>query len=406
MIYSEAMKRHRLSSADCAWLHMERPTNLMTITGLLRFDGVPEFPIDRLLAHERFRSRVVESPWGPCWELDRGFDISQHLLEVQVPDEGALMQLAGQLMSTPLDHSRPLWQVHLVRLASGSAVVIRLHHALGDGVAMMHVLSTLADATGARLVPRAPSRPTPGIQKVAGAARELAKVLLTPEPSTSLKGSLGQSKLAVVSQGLSVERVKQVGHCMGATVNDVLLACLAGALRRYLGAVASGLRLRVVMPVDLRRAGDERLGNRFGLVFVELPVGCSEPLTRLNECKRELDRLKSSAQPAALYAILQLAGRLPVWGEGVLVRIFGSRATAVATNVHGPDEPLVLGGQPLRSLMFWVPQAGRLGLGVSIISYAGEVRVGLAADSGLIPHPHLLLEAFQQAFEELSQAVN
>jgi hypothetical protein len=145
------------------------------------------------------------------------------------------------------------------------------------------------------------------------------------------------------------------------------------------------------------------LGNRFGLVFVELPVGLPEPRARLSECKRRLDALKGSPQAVLVYALLQLAGRLPIWGEGLLVDIFGARATAVATNVPGPRLPLRFAGRPVRQIMFWVPQSGRLGLGVSILSYAGEVRVGIAADAGLIPDPERLVAEYAASFAQLAK---
>jgi len=398
--------RRHLSAADAAWLHMERPENLMNITGLLQFEhslSLADVQIlaERLARHELFRCRVEESATGPTWVSEAGFDLSPHLREVTAPN--GLMALVGDLLGSPLERSRPLWDLHLVHLPAGSAVVVRLHHALGDGVAMMHVLGTLAD-----VAPPHPAgahgrvRPGPAAW-LRGSASLVRRVLLRPEPITGLKGPLGRRKLAAVSPAISLDEVKRIGRALGATVNDVLLAALAGALRSYLGTDDEELTLRMVMPVDLRRTGDERLGNRFGLVFVELPVGLREPRERLAECKRRLDELKDSPQAVLVYALLQLAGRLPVWGEGLLVDIFGARATAVATNVPGPRQPLLLGGRPVRQIMFWVPQSGRLGLGVSILSYAGEVRVGIAADAGLIPDPGLLVAEYAASFAQLAQ---
>lgn len=396
----------RLSAADAAWLHMEQPENLMNITGVMQFEQPVRLAeaqafAARLGAHDRFRCRVEESAGGPRWVAQPDFDASRHVREVSAP--AGLMALVGELLGTPLDRSRPLWEMHLVQLPVGSALVVRLHHALGDGVAMMHVLGTLADAppphpAGAH----GRARPGPAAW-LRGAVNLVRRVLLRPEPETPLKGSLGCRKLAAVSSPLPLDEVKRVGRALGATVNDVLLAALAGALQGYLGTCAESLTLRMVMPVDLRRTGDERLGNRFGLVFVELPVGLRDPRHQVAECKRRLDELKTSPQAGLVYALLQLAGRLPLWGESLLVDIFGARATAVATNVPGPRQPLLFGGRPLRQIMFWVPQSGRLALGVSILSYANEVRVGIAADAGLIPDPERLVEEYAASFARLAK---
>ncbi len=397
--------RHRLSAADAAWLHMEQPENLMNITGVLQFDqplALPEVQLlaSRLARHDRFRCRVEESFFGPRWLPQPDFDCSLHIRETSAP--AGLMPLISELLATPLDRSRPLWEMHLVHLPVGAAVVVRLHHALGDGVAMMHVLGSLADAPPSHPAgAHGRARPGPAAW-LRGAVGLVRQVLLRPEPPTRLKGPLGRRKLALVSPPLPLDEVKRVGRALGATVNDVLLATLAGALHGYLETPNGSLSLRVVMPVDLRRLHDERLGNRFGLAFVELPVGVSEPGLQLAECKRRLDELKGSPQAALVYAVLQLAGRLPVWGERLLVEIFGARATAVATNVPGPQEPLTFAGRLLRQIMFWVPQSGRLGLGVSILSYAGEVRVGVAADAGLIPDPERLVQEYAASFARLA----
>lgn len=388
---------------------MEEPGNLMTITGLFRFDAplerqaVRDLVVGRLLSHARFRSRVVEPPLGwPRWEIDREVDLDHHLVSVDTTPE-SLMELVGVLMSRPLDRSRPLWQMHLVNMGSDSALIMRVHHCLGDGVAMMRVLFSLADDLPSP-VSRVRAWDTPGPRVWLDALKDLVlKVLLRPEPCTALKGPLGPRKVAAVSAPLDLAAIKRVEKKVGGTVNDVLLATLTGALRRYLAGHGSTVpgEVRVVMPVDLRSPADRRLGNQFGLAFAALSVGIAEPLARLHESRRRLDVLKRSPQSAILYGILRLAGCLPVAVEMALVRLFGSRATAVATNVHGPEQRLTMAGRPLTDLMFWVPQSGRLGLGVSIISYAGEVRVGVAADAGLIPDPQELVDEFHRAFHEL-----
>ena len=406
-----------LSYADAAWLHMDEPGNLMIINGLLRLSERAELAsmrqrlADRFLGHDRFCWTVVDPPLGgPRWQSSgQAPDLNYHLVHASVDNEAALLELVGQLMAQPLDRAQPLWQVHVVDLPDHTALIIRLHHALGDGVAMMHVLSTLTDAPmDTYNVPHLRPLISPWRQAraVGRAVLDLVtQVLLKPEPATPYKGPLGLPKRAAVSRALRLDSVKAIEKLVGCTVNDVLLTCLAGALRDYLlrrgHQLAPKLSLRVVMPVDLRAAGDELLGNRFGLAFVSLPVGESDPLKRLREVQQHLVHLKRTPHAQVIYAILKLAGWLPRPLELALVRLFGSRATAVATNVPGPKTPLSIDGHPIADLMFWVPRSGRLGLGVSIISYAGDVRVGIASDPGLIADPQDLVDSFQRAFEEL-----
>jgi WS/DGAT/MGAT family acyltransferase len=202
--------------------------------------------------------------------------------------------------------------------------------------------------------------------------------------------------------------VKRAGKRLASTVNDVLLAAVAGALRRYLarhGAVPHALRLRAVVPVNLRSADDAAtLGNRFGLVFLPLPVGLDTPLDRLGALKRHMDAIKRSAEAYVVYGLLRFVGATAATIEGAAVSLLGQKATAVMTNVPGPQEPLYLCGSRIEDLVFWVPQSGRLGLGVSIFSYTGRVRIGIAADRGLIADPETLIADYHAALDELLRA--
>ncbi|MGE0487952.1 MAG: WS/DGAT domain-containing protein [Vulcanimicrobiota bacterium] len=401
-----------LTRADAAWLHMEEPSNLMTITGLFLLEGRLDRPwlerhvVTPLMSHDRFGCKVVDPTVGPPhWVEDAELELDHHLVMTESTPE-RLLDLVGQWMSQPLDRSRPLWQIHAVWLGADTALVIRVHHAMGDGVAMMKVLTSLADN------PPPPSRgrsPRPGLGRVGAWLSALGElifgVLLSPEPASNLKGSLGRTKLAAVSGPIPLSEVKRIEKKVRGTVNDVLLATLTGALRRHLQKTGQSLpaNLRAVMPVDLRPARDLTLGNQFGLAFAALPVGIDDPLERLRESRRRLLKLKNTPHAAILYGVLRLAGCLPVSLELALVRLFGSRASLVSTNVHGPEQRLVVGGVPVSQLMFWVPQSGRLALGVSIISYAGEVRVGVASDAGVVD-PQALVAEFEGAFAELAMA--
>ena len=166
-----------------------------------------------------------------------------------------------------------------------------------------------------------------------------------------------------------------------------------------------GLNFRAVVPVNLRKAGtEEDLGNKFGLVFLSLPVGIADPGERLRELGRRMDALKGSMEAPVAFGILNAIGAAPGPIQDIVVNMFGAKGTAVMTNVMGPHEQRFLAGAPLEELMFWVPQSGHLGMGVSILSYAGQVWVGVITDEALIPDPEVIISAFHAEFDELRDA--
>jgi WS/DGAT/MGAT family acyltransferase len=208
---------------------------------------------------------------------------------------------------------------------------------------------------------------------------------------------------------IPLPEVKAIGSVTDSTVNDVLLTAVAGALGRYLrsrGETVGGLDLRAVVPVNLRPLdGPIKLGNAFGLVFLSLPIGIEDPLDRLRELKRHMDGIKGTPEALVTFGILNAMGAGGPQFEDIVVSIFEKKATTVMTNVPGPREVRFLAGKPIKGIMFWVPQSGRLGLGVSILSYAGDVLVGIASDAGLVPDPEAIVEATHVEFDSLMQLV-
>lgn len=452
------LHREPMANVDCAWLRMDDPTNLMMITGVLTladplsYEQVRQILEERLLRFNRFRQRVSvphSSVASPSWEDDPHFDIEEHLRRATLPSPGdkqALQQVVSGLMSVPLNPIRPLWQMHLIEdYQGGSAVIARLHHAIADGLALVAVLLSLTDDAGdaapvVTTTPRSRSRSKSRVQRVARSARVLAGELAheslvaardprrvmemarlgaggvtrllqilvrSPDPNTVFKGPLGIDKRAAWSQPIALEEVKAVARVMGGTINDVLLTAVAGGLRSYLlqrGEPVDGLSFHAVIPFNLRSLDEPlTLGNKFGLVFLELPVGVADPVERLEALKAHMDSLKASPEPMAIYALLNVVGMGPVELENLLVTVFGTKATGVMTNVPGPRRQLYMAGSPLRDVMFWVPQSGRLGLGVSIISYNSQVLVGIVTDAGLVPDPEAVVGAYEQSFAEMAE---
>jgi diacylglycerol O-acyltransferase / wax synthase len=445
-----------MSSVDAAWLGMEDPTNLMMVTGVLMLDGKADIKRLRVLLDKRlapfgrFHQRVVRPRTRgslPHWQEEAGFDIDNHVSHIALPSPGgdkALRELVSELMSTPLDTTKPLWHVHLIDgYGDGSVVLARIHHSIADGIALVRVMLSLTDATASARpirrrgetvktnsntgpldwLPAAVGRGIAAGQRLLdnpgkvgdyarlgaeGAYRLGRLVALPPDPRTVFKGDLGRRKRAAWSSPVPLDDFKAIGKAFGATVNDVLVATATGALRRYLdkkGENTSGLSIRASVPVNLRPPDQaHKLGNSFGLVFLTLPVGVVDPVRRLRSIKKEMDDLKRSPEALVAYGVLNLMGLAPVEVEKLGLRFFGSKATAVLTNVPGPREPLYLAGQKLDKVMFWVPQSGRLGLGISILSYAGGVMLGVATDEGLVADPEKIIEAFGQEFQALRTA--
>jgi WS/DGAT/MGAT family acyltransferase len=442
--------RQDLTRVDTAWLRMEDATNLMMSSGLLLFDrpltledveGVLE---QRLDGFPRFRMKVVEPPLrigSPVWELDEHFDLKSHIHRIAVPAPGGpaeLQALISDLVSTPLDFTKSPWQLHLIDgVGTGSALLARIHHCMADGIALMHMLWSLTDKTPSGAKPGsdgalAASGGHAGIGRqllsgigtairhpdlAAGAAEAAlaataAAAQLTaapPDTHTVLKGRLGVSKRAAWSERLSLNELKQVARVFNATFNDVMMGAVAGGMSAYLAGrdvdVDKAL-LRVAVPVNLRPlnlAGD--LGNVFGLVFLELPLQPELAEDRVREVKRRMEEAKRSHQADASLVVLALFGTLPGWLQPSAINFFGQKASLTMTNVPGPEAPRYMAGHRIRDIMFWAPVSGRLGLGISVATYAGQVRVGVVGDAGLVPDPERIVELIEAELRGLLREV-
>ena len=202
---------------------------------------------------------------------------------------------------------------------------------------------------------------------------------------------------------MKLPEVKAVSRALGCSINDISLSCVAGAMRRYLlekGDRTEGVECRAMAPIDLREPGDLSLGNRFGIIAVLLPVGIEDPIERLAIVRQRMLALKTSYEPATTLGLFAALGYLPKVVQDQLFDLLLSRATAVMTNVPGPSEPLTVAGSVLKQSLFWVPQTGDFGMGVSIFSYAGKVQFGLITDAALTPDPEAIVGRFAEEFEQ------
>ena len=454
-----------MSKVDTAWLRMDSASNLMMILGVwtlrpgIRYEALCHRMEERLLAYSRFRQRVEEQGGQARW-VDHDVDIREHVVREKLPRhkggaQAALQKRIGELAMTPLDRARPLWQMHLVEdYEGGSALIIRIHHCIADGIALIAVTLSLVDggaappprsrrsvpadaeawiadhlvkplaAAAVRALERAgdgaarslallldPQKGVHGSRDLAHTAyqlvRDAAALLLMPDDSpTRLKGKPGNTKRVAWCPPLPLDEVKAIGKALNCSVNDVLLSCVAGAIGQYLrtqGDEVTGVEIRAMIPVNLRPLEHaHKLGNQFGLAPLVLPVGSANPIERVYEERRRMDALKGSTQPLLAFAVLAVAGLLVKPAQDLLMNQFRSKTTAVMTNVPGPREKLQFLGSTLEQVMFWVPQSGDIGLGVSVLSYGGNVQFGVMSDTLLCPDPQDIIDQFEPEFAKLS----
>lgn len=424
-------------------------------------DDLKDAVLTRFLRYERFRRVPVAETVGGAWVDDPYFDVDAHCGEIRLPDgatQADLERLVGELASSALDPRRPLWRFDLVpNYGAGSAIVMRIHHCYADGIALVKMfLGFTTTASDTELPPVVHDDPhadddaaLPWLRALAGPAMhwlgdalsgghelverglqgllhpldslgqaqkaaetaggmtsEIASLLSLPDdPDTPLRGELGARKQVAWGPGLPLHEVRTVARALGCTINDVLMSVVAGTLGRYVrrsGMPTDGVTIRAAVPVNLRSADEPPgLGNHFGLVFVDLPIGIVPPLERLHAVHAAMRALKGSMQPAAALVVLNALGYLPAALQSVAVDTLSRKASTVLSNVPGPREVRYLCGRQIEQMYFWVPQSGSIGLGISILTYVDQVLFGVVADRNLLPEPHRIVDGFADEFERL-----
>ena len=453
----------RLTSIDAGFLHMEDGGAHMHIGALAVFDGPPpsarevtDHIASRLPDLPRYRQKLAFPPLGtgrPLWVEDPFFSLGYHVRHTALPSPGGdaeLLTLVNRVVAQRLDRSKPLWELWLVEgLADGRfAIIAKTHHAMIDGVSGVDLLTVLFDLSK-DTVPAAPAPWVPAAQPGAldllvkgaqglvrnavrlggrglrtltdprtavretvhavSALAEATKPLVNGAPKTPLNDKPGPHRSVVVVR-TALADYKTVKVAYGATVNDVVLTSVAGALGRFLadrGMVTDDLTLRACVPVSLRSDAQRgSLGNEIAIMTAPLPVGLSDPVERLASVRVSMQDLKSSKQAEGAKVLTSLENALP---PAILARAsrlgFSSRLyNLLVTNVPGPQVPIYMLGRQLRELVPLAFLAPEHRLAIAIMSYDGQVVYGLMADADAVPDLEQLATYLREALVELVTA--
>ena len=457
------MSSDRLTGLDASFLHLEDAASHMHVAGVMIFEGSPP-PYEELLEAidrrlglvPRYRQRLAFVPFGqgrPKWVDDPHLNLSYHVRSTALPSPGSeqqLRELAGRVFSQQLDRDKPLWEIWLVDGLEGDrfAMLSKTHHALVDGISGVDIMSVLFDtspepatptATGERWLPRplpspaqllgealveratvpaeiarsvravlrGPRLVAEGVRDAAIGVGAMAWAGLNPAPSSPYNKPIGpHRRFAWVRVNLA--DVKAIKNDLGGTVNDVMLATIAGALGKHLrgrGQNTDGLELKAMVPVSVR-ADVERgaLGNRVAAIMAPLPVWCQDPVARLDIVREELKGLKSGGQAVGAQVLTQLSGFAPPTVMDQASRVMARQRffNLVVTNVPGPQIPLYLAGKRMIDTFPMVPLAKNQALGVALLSYAGHINFGLVGDFDLMWDLDEFTEDVRESLAELA----
>jgi diacylglycerol O-acyltransferase len=438
-----------MSGVDRAWLEMDSPANPMVVNALIDFapplsaEALRAALLTRLLHYPRFRQRADDQHSPPRWVEDAEL-LSDYHAHVEPPErwrpDGDLAAAVAQQINQPLDRALPLWRLFLYPRADGGlTVLVRVHHAIADGIALVQMLMALTDS-GQRAAAKTPlvqlehgrhgplagligrldvlnraaeklidfgredlhhpGRIPAQLRELRGLLASAGRVLTLPQDNPqALRRPLSGQRVVAWTSAIALAPVRRYARAEGVKVNDVFLAAVTAAFARYLDEEGAPPRarqnLRVSVPVNLRPPSTEDLGNCFGLVLVDLPLGQNDRRKRLALVAERMAELKHSPTARSVLLALAAAGHLPVPLEKRLVAGVAGKSVAVVSNLRGPEQPLRIAGVTLRELVFWPPQAGGIGVGLSLFSYQRRVSVGISADQALLARPARWLELFQ-----------
>ena len=455
----------RLSGLDASFLHLEDASAHMHVASVMLFEGDPP-PYDDLLEGierrlhlvPRYRQRLANVPLAqgrPKWVDDPHLNLRYHVRAAALPapgSEGELRTLAGRVFSQQLDRDKPLWELWLVDGLEGNrfALLGKTHHALVDGISGMDIVSVLFDASaepaappdpGDRWLPRplpsrvqllgealveratapgelarsvravfrAPRRMLEGARDAAVGVGAMAWAGLNPAPPTPYNRPIGPHRRFTWVRA-DLADLKAIKDELGGTVNDVVLATVAGALGHHLrrrGQRTDGLELKAMVPVSVR-TGIQRgaLGNRVAAMMAPLPVWCQEPVARLDIVREQLKDLKGGGQAVGAQVLTELSGFAPPTIMGQASRLMSRQRffNLVVTNVPGPQFPLYLMGREMIETFPMVPLAKNQALGIALLSYNGHINFGLVGDYDLLWDIDELAQDVGESLAELADA--
>jgi WS/DGAT/MGAT family acyltransferase len=451
----------RLSSLDSLFLDIEDRSAHMHVGAVAVFEGPPPPYRDLLALIEarldrvpRYRQRVMFVPFKqgrPVWIDETQFDLEYHVRRTALPAPGGepeLKKLVGRLSAQALHRDKPLWEMWLVEGLEESrfAIVSKTHHCMLDGISGVDLATVLMDPQPRSEPPSAPSpwkpRPAPKVgELLVDSLKEqfshplqLARQALEPNSdAVKLLSSVFSGFkpfMDVVSMGrapqsplnvpigphrrfemvdLPLPKLKAVRKALGGTVNDIVLATVAGALRRWLGARGSEPQadLRVLVPVSMRSRRERgTYGNQVSAVFCPLPVTEGNPVARLRKVHDAMMVVKKSGSAVGAHALSRLGDFAPpqLLAQAARLQAMTRMFNLVVTNVPGPQFPLYLLGRELEAIYPMVPLAKNTALGIAIMSYNGQLNFGLVSDYDALADVETLAEELRSSIEELVAA--
>ncbi|MDP9330306.1 MAG: wax ester/triacylglycerol synthase family O-acyltransferase [Actinomycetota bacterium] len=455
------MPTERLSSLDASFLYLERPAMHMHVAGLSVFDPREDGPLTyddvqrvveaRLHLAPRLRQRVQPVPANlghPLWVDDERFDLDFHLRRAAVPSPGERFQVEraiGRVLSRPLDRSKPLWELYVFEgLAEDrTAVLLKLHHALADGISGMLVASAMFDTEPNTRIERPPTgawhagTPPSTQELLRGALEELvlhpaeavAHAARTPSraledavdlvnglrylaglgrpPAGPFDTKVGPARRFAMAE-VPFERLHAVKEGLGGTINDVVLTAVAGGLHSLLDARAEPTKdrtLRVMVPVSVRsRAEEGDVGNRVAPAFIDIPVGRMAPRTRLRKVRAATLALKESSMAVSADSIIGLGAYAPPALHAMAARLVsrGRWFNLVVSNIPAPQMPLYMAGARLVSSFPAMPLGENCGLSIACTSLAGTMAFGLTADWDAVRDIEVLARGIEGSIDGLA----
>lgn len=433
----------------------------MHVASLTIFEGDVDYEVAldeirrRLHLVPRFRQKLAFVPLGqgrPVWIDDEHFNLHYHVRHTALPEPGTedqLKRLAGRIMSQQLDRTKPLWEIWLVDRLAGDrfAMIAKTHHCMVDGVAGADITAVLLDlernpeplraepwtpepepspsqlladalrermtepveiARGIRATLRAPRRLLKAGSDVLGAMGALAWAGMNPAPESPINVRIGAHRRYEYVRA-SLEDFKTIKDALGGTVNDVVLAVVAGAMRRFLqhrNVDVRGLELKAMVPMSTRSQADEGvLGNRVSTMIAPLPVYESDPVTRLQIVREAMADVKASNQAVGAETIMSLSGFAPptILSQAARLQSQQRFVNMLVTNVPGPQVRLYSAGRALLDLFPMAPLGANQALGIAVMSYNGQMGFGLLADYDALPDVGVVAEGLEKSIAELLQ---